>query len=30
VTLKDTVYFLSLGFAALFLTTRLLDARRWR
>jgi ABC-2 type transport system permease protein len=30
VTLKDTVYFLSLGAAALFLTTRLLDARRWR
>ncbi len=30
VTLKDTVYFLSLATAALFLTTRLLDARRWR
>jgi len=30
VTLKDTVYFLSLAMAALFLTTRLLDARRWR
>jgi len=30
VTLKDSVYFLSLGIAALFLTTRLLDARRWR
>lgn len=30
VTLKDTVYFLSLGAAALFLTTRLLDSRRWR
>ena len=30
VTLKDTVYFASLGVAALFLTTRLLDARRWR
>jgi ABC-2 type transport system permease protein len=30
VTLKDTVYFLSLAIAALFLTTRLLDARRWR
>ncbi len=30
VTLKDTVYFLSLASAALFLTTRLLDARRWR
>jgi ABC-2 type transport system permease protein len=30
VTLKDTVYFSSLGAAALFLTTRLLDARRWR
>ncbi|MHB8587281.1 MAG: ABC transporter permease [Candidatus Dormibacteraceae bacterium] len=30
VTLKDTVYFLSLGVAALFLATRLLDSRRWR
>jgi ABC-2 type transport system permease protein len=30
VTLKDSVYFLSLGIAALYLTTRLLDARRWR
>ena len=30
VTLKDSVYFLSLATAALFLTTRLLDARRWR
>jgi gliding motility-associated transport system permease protein len=30
VTIKDTVYFLSLGVAALFITTRLLDARRWR
>jgi ABC-2 type transport system permease protein len=30
VTLKDSVYFLSVGVAALFLTTRLLDARRWR
>lgn len=30
VTLKDTVYFLSVAIAALFLTTRLLDARRWR
>lgn len=30
VTLKDTVYFSSLAIAALFLTTRLLDARRWR
>ena len=30
VTLRDSVYFLSLGIAALFLTTRLLDARRWR
>jgi ABC-2 type transport system permease protein len=30
VTLKDTVYFLSLAIAALFLTTRLLDSRRWR
>jgi ABC-2 type transport system permease protein len=30
VTLKDTVYFASLGVAALFLTARLLDARRWR
>ncbi len=30
VTLKDTVYFLSLGVAALFVTTRLLDSRRWR
>ena len=30
VTLKDSVYFLSLGIASLFLTTRLLDARRWR
>jgi ABC-2 type transport system permease protein len=30
VTLKDTVYFSSLGVAALFLTARLLDARRWR
>jgi ABC-2 type transport system permease protein len=30
VTLKDTVYFASVGFAALFLTARLLDARRWR
>jgi len=30
VTLKDTVYFASLGFSALFLTARLLDARRWR
>ncbi len=30
VTLKDSVYFLSLGIGALFLTTRLLDARRWR
>jgi ABC-2 type transport system permease protein len=29
-TLKDTVYFLSLAAAALFLTTRLLDSRRWR
>jgi ABC-2 type transport system permease protein len=30
VTLKDSVYFLSLAIGALFLTTRLLDARRWR
>jgi ABC-2 type transport system permease protein len=30
VTLKDTVYFLSLGFAALFLTATLLSARRRR
>jgi len=30
VTLKDTTYFLSLAIGALFLTTRLLDARRWR
>jgi ABC-2 type transport system permease protein len=30
VTLKDSLYFLSLAVAALFLTTRLLDARRWR
>jgi ABC-2 type transport system permease protein len=30
VTLKDTVYFASVGLAALFLTARLLDARRWR
>ncbi len=30
VTLKDTVYFLSLTAAALFLTTGLLDSRRWR
>ena len=30
VTLKDTVYFVTLGLAALFLTARLLDARRWR
>lgn len=29
-TLKDTVYFLSLAAAALFLTTSLLDSRRWR
>ena len=29
-TLKDTVYFSSLAAAALFLTTRLLDSRRWR
>ncbi|TAN32392.1 hypothetical protein EPN29_09500 [bacterium] len=30
VTLKDTLYFLSLAAAALFLTTRLLESRRWR
>jgi hypothetical protein len=30
VALKDSVYFLSLAVAALFLTARLLDARRWR
>jgi gliding motility-associated transport system permease protein len=30
VTLRDTVYFLSIAAAALFLTTRLLESRRWR
>jgi ABC-2 type transport system permease protein len=30
VTLKDAVYFASLAIAALFLTARLLDTRRWR
>jgi ABC-2 type transport system permease protein len=30
VTLKDTLYFVSLAAGALFLTTRLLDSRRWR
>lgn len=29
-TLKDTVYFVSLTIAGLFLTTRLLESRRWR
>lgn len=30
VTLKDAVYFVTLGLGAVFLTGRLLDARRWR
>ena len=30
VTVRDTVYFLSLAAGALFLTTRLLESRRWR
>src|SRR5438309_1643197 len=30
VTLRDTVYFASLAAGALFLTTRLLESRRWR
>lgn len=30
VTLRDTVYFASLAVGALFLTTRLLESRRWR
>jgi len=30
VTLRDTVYFLSLAVGALFLTTRVLESRRWR
>jgi len=30
VTLRDTVYFLSLTVAALFVTTRILESRRWR
>jgi ABC-2 type transport system permease protein len=30
VALRDAVYFLSLGAAALFLTTRLIGSRRWR
>jgi ABC-2 type transport system permease protein len=30
VTLRDTVYFLSIAAGALFLTTRLLESRRWR
>ncbi len=30
VALRDTVYFLSLAVGALFLTTRLLESRRWR
>jgi ABC-2 type transport system permease protein len=30
VALRDTVYFLSLAFGALFLTTRVLESRRWR
>jgi gliding motility-associated transport system permease protein len=30
VTLRDTVYFASLAIGALFLTTRLLESRRWR
>jgi len=30
VTLRDSVYFASLAVGALFLTTRLLDSRRWR
>jgi ABC-2 type transport system permease protein len=30
VTLRDTVYFLSLAIGALFLTTRVLESRRWR
>jgi ABC-2 type transport system permease protein len=30
VTLRDTLYFVSLALGALFLTTRLLDSRRWR
>jgi ABC-2 type transport system permease protein len=30
VTLRDTVYFTSLAVGALFLTTRLLESRRWR
>jgi ABC-2 type transport system permease protein len=29
-TLRDTLYFVSLAVGALFLTTRLLDSRRWR
>jgi gliding motility-associated transport system permease protein len=29
-TLRDTLYFVSLAAGALFLTTRLLDSRRWR
>ena len=30
VTLRDTVYFVSIAAGALFLTTRLLESRRWR
>jgi gliding motility-associated transport system permease protein len=30
VTVRDTVYFLSVAVGALFLTTRLLESRRWR
>ena len=30
VALRDTVYFLSLAIGALFLTTRVLESRRWR
>jgi ABC-2 type transport system permease protein len=30
VTLRDTVYFMSLAAGALFLTTRVLESRRWR
>jgi ABC-2 type transport system permease protein len=30
VTLRDSVYFLSIAVGALFLTTRLLESRRWR
>jgi len=30
VALRDTIYFASLAIGALFLTTRLLESRRWR